>query len=121
MLSLRLFRKQFSNYFNLTIRHFGAKKDGYGSSGISDKEVDKTKKTIPQGGLKSDGEKKAKVASSGGVGGAQNPQGGNTVNPSTGGPVNPKSDDKVETQTSNVSLEKVKVIETVSNHKVLFV
>jgi hypothetical protein len=59
MLSLRIFRKRFANIITTQLKFFGAKKEGgYTSSGISEKEVDKTKKPIPQGGLKSDSEKK---------------------------------------------------------------
>ena len=111
MLSLRLIRKQFKNYFNLTLRHFGAKKDGYGSSGISDKDVDKSKKPIPQGGLKSDGEKKAKATGTPSEEANIPSQGTNSVNSSTENTHSTKNVD-------NVSQDKVKIIESVANHKV---
>jgi hypothetical protein len=90
MLSLRLFRRQFTSLLSTSVRYFGAKKDGYSSSGISDKEVDKSKKPIPQGGLKSDSEKRGAEAK--------------TAQAET--PVAASNSD-------------VKVIKTVANHKVI--
>jgi hypothetical protein len=94
MLSLRLFRRQFTSILSTSVRYFGAKKDGYSSSGISDKEVDKSKKPIPQGGLKSDSEKRGST---------------------------PKAEAKpAQTETTvTPSSSDVKVIKTVANHKVI--
>jgi hypothetical protein len=90
MLSLRLFRRQFNALLSTSVRYFGAKKDGYSSSGISDKEVDKSKKPIPQGGLKSDSEKRGSA-----------PQTTKTAEPE-----------------KTVTTSDVKVIKTVTGHKV---
>jgi hypothetical protein len=93
MLSLRLFRRQFTSLLSNSVKYFGAKKDGYSSSGISDKEVDKTKKPIPQGGLKSDSEKRASA-----------PQQAKTAEP--------------EKQTASSGSD-VKIIKTVAGHRVI--
>jgi hypothetical protein len=103
----RLLKKYFQPY--VTMKYFAAKgKDG--ASGLSDKEVDKSKKTIPQGGLKSDSEKTPPKPS---------PQAQQATKPSQG-PSTPRNDEAVKpaAKVSSPTSENIKVIESVPNHRV---
>jgi hypothetical protein len=102
----RLLKKPFQQLFN--VKFFGAKSKSDGPS-LSDKEVDKTKKTIPQGGLRSDSDKKPQAE----------------VKPSTsqlnqGQTVTPRSDDTQQKpeRKATQQAENVKIIESVPNHRV---
>jgi hypothetical protein len=99
----KLLKKYITPFTNM--KFFAAKgKDG--SSGLSDKEVNKTKKTIPQGGLKSDSDKSASTKPT--------PQA--QAKPS-GGTTTPRNDEGIKA-TPKPSSERIKVIESVPNHRV---
>jgi hypothetical protein len=94
----RLLKKSFQPYVSL--KFFAGKNKN--ESSLSDKEVDKTKKTIPQSGLKSDSEK---------------------IKPSPQ-ETKPTQEQKPSQSTEakpapKVSNENIKVIETVANHRVI--
>ena len=104
----KLFRKSFQPY--ITLKFFAAKNKN--ESSLSDKEVDKTKKTIPQGGLKSDSEKiKPNVAE-------HKQEHKQEHKPVENKPAEQKQETSKPKQ--ETSSENIKVIETVPNHKVKY-